>query len=84
MTGLRAGKGALVWILVKELLEHGPNHQRIHGVERSHGFRRLFHGPQSCNGLVMWKTLRAKDYRPEFEKLNRNEILGLSRKCCAG
>lgn len=27
--------------------------------------------------LVTWKTLRAEDYGPEFEKLNHNEILGL-------
>lgn len=61
MTGLKAGEGALLWISVEGLLEHGANHQRIHGVERSHGLWRLLQGPQSCNGLVTWKTLRAKD-----------------------
>lgn len=84
MTVLRAGKGALLWISVKGLPEHGANHQRIHEVEKSHGLWRLFWGPQSCNSLVIWKTFRAKDYGPECEKLNRNEILGVSRKGCAG
>lgn len=75
MTGLRAGKGALLWISVKGLLEHGVNHQRITGVKRSHGLWRLFHSTRSCNGLVIWKTSRAKYYGSEFEKLNHNETL---------
>lgn len=80
MTGLKAGEETLLWISVKGLLEHGAKHQRIHGLERSHGLWRLFQGPQSCNGLVIWKILRAKDYGAEFEMLNHNEIPGLSRK----
>lgn len=76
MTGLRVGKGMLFWISVNGVVKHGGNHQRINGerVERIHGLWKLLHGPQSCNVFVIWKTSRAKDYRPESAKLNHNEI----------
>lgn len=66
----------LFWISVNRLVRHGANCPRINGesVERSHGLWKLLHGPQSCNVLVIRKTSRTKDYRPESEKLNHNEI----------
>lgn len=69
VTGLRIGKGVLFSISVNGLVKHGANHQRIQGekVERSPGLWKLLYGPQSCNGLVIWKTSRMKDYRPEFD-----------------
>lgn len=64
----------LFWVLVNGLVNHGANCEKNNGekVEISHRLWKFLHGPQCCDDLIIRKTARAKDYRPEFEKLNHN------------